>query len=263
MPFILLNNFMDNLTNNEMIEEMIKIGLGWGTRKAFLHPKMRKYLLTYKDDLGIINLNESLKEWEKTFTYLEDLISQNKTILFVATQPAAREIVEDYGKKLNFPYVNVRWLGGTLTNFETFKKRLKSLKDLEEKIKNEEFSKYTKKEQLLMLKELDKTREKFNGLLSLENLPDALFIFCAKRHRNAIHEAQKMNIPIIGILGLEDNPDGFKYFIPLNDNTKRGIEFIFFQIEKLYQKLQANQLANNQNNQEKDQNKQEDVSANN
>lgn len=253
---------MDNSTNNEMIEEMIKIGLGWGTKKSFLHPKMKKYLLTYKDNLGIINLEESLKEWEKTFNYLENLISQNKTILFVATQPAAREVVKDCGQKLNFPYVNVRWLGGTLTNFETFKKRFRSLKELEEKTKSEDFSKYTKKEQLLMLKELDKTREKFNGLLSLENLPDALFVFCTKRHRNAIKEAQKMNIPIIGILGLEDNPDGLKYFIPLNDNTKRGIEFIFSKIEELYKKVQSNQLTNNQNNQEKDQNNQEDVPTN-
>jgi len=86
---------------------------------------------------------------------------------------------------------------------------------------------------------------------SLENLPDALFVFCAKRHRNAIKEAQKMNIPVIGILGLEDNPDGLKYFIPLNDNTKRGIEFIFSKIEELYKKVQSNQLTNNQNNQEK------------
>lgn len=221
-----------------MIKQFTEKGLYWGSRRSFIHPKMRKFIFTYKGNLAVINLQKSVELWEKTFAALAELFKQGKSVLFVATQPAAESVVRKYGQEIGFPYITTRWLGGTITNFETFKKRLEYLKAQEAKIASPDFEKYTKKERGLIQKEVAEIRRKFDGLVKMTVLPDAIFVFCGKKHRTALKEAQRKNVKVFGIFGLEDNPDEATAFVPLNDNVKIGIEFVMEKVAELYRKYQ-------------------------
>jgi small subunit ribosomal protein S2 len=220
--------------NNELIKQFTEKGLHWGGRSSFIHPKMKKFVFTFKGDLALINLQKSQELWEKTFTVLRELISQGKTILFVGTQPPAGPVLKKYGEELNLPYITTRWLGGTITNFETFRKRLDYLAELEAKIDSPVAESYTKKERGLMQKEADDIKAKFDGLVKLKSLPDALFIFCGKRHRTALKEAKRKGVKVLGVFGLEDDPEEASSFIPLNDNTRLGIEFVMEKVKEAY-----------------------------
>lgn len=226
------------MDQNELIQIFSEKGLHWGGRRSFIHPKMKKFVFTYKGDLAVINLQKSAELWEKTFNVLTDLISQGKTILFVATQPAAEPVVRKYGQELGFPYITTRWLGGTITNFETFKKRLEYLKGQEAKMASPDFEKYTKKERGLIQKEAQEIRRKFDGLVKIAAFPDAIFVFCGKKHRTALSEAKRKNIKVLGIFGLEDNPDEATEFVPLNDNVRLGVEFVMEKVAEIYLKHQ-------------------------
>ena len=226
------------MEQNELIQKFSEKGLHWGGRRSFIHPKMKKFVFTYKGDLAVINLQKSAELWEKTFNVLTDLISQGKTILFVATQPAAEAVVRKYGQEVGFPYITTRWLGGTITNFETFKKRLEYMKSQEAKMASPDFEKYTKKERGLIQKETQEIRRKFDGLVKISAFPDAIFVFCGKKHRTALSEAKRKGIKILGVFGLEDNPSEATEFVPLNDNVRLGVEFIMGKVAEIYLKNQ-------------------------
>jgi len=228
--------------DNQLIAQFLDKGLHWGVRRSFIHPKMKPFVFTYKGDLAVINLQKSADLWDKTFKSLSDLISQGKSILFVATQPAAEAIVKKYGQEFGFPYITTRWLGGTITNFETFKKRLEHLKGLDAKVASSDIEKYTKKEKGLMQKEADEIRKKFDGLVKMTTFPDAIFVFCGKKHSTALKEAQRKNMKVFGIFGLEDNPEEATEFVPLNDNVRIGIEFVMETVAELYRKLQSKEV---------------------
>lgn len=227
------------MEENQLITQFLEKGLHWGVRRSFIHPKMKSFVFTYKGDLAVINIQKSKELWEKMFASLGNLISQGKNILFVATQPSAEAIVRKYGQELGFPYITTRWLGGTITNFDTFKKRLEHLKELEAKLVSSDIEKYTKKERGLMQKEAEEIKKKFDGLVKMTTFPDAVFVFCGKKHRTALKETKRKNIKVFGILGLEDNPEEVSEFVPLNDNVKIGIEFVMEKIAELYKKLQS------------------------
>lgn len=221
-------------TEQERIQKMIEAGMHIGVRRFSIHPKMKQFIFTFKEDLALINLSKSLELWDQTFAFLRDLVSKGKTVLFLGTHPAARVVIPSYGDELGFPYMTKRWLGGTLTNFSTFKARLERLKELEAKIASADFTKYTKKEQGQMIEEVKEIRDKFEGLVKLDDLPHALFVFCGKRHRTAVFEAKKKDIPIIGAFGLDDNPDDAKVFVPINDNSRLAVEMIMEQVKQIY-----------------------------
>jgi len=220
--------------SDTLLQEMFDAGLHIGCRRSFVYPKMKQYVFMYKGDLAIINLEKSIELWEKAFAYVQKLISEGKTIMLLGTQPAGRDVLIKYGELLHVPYMTTRWLGGTLTNFPTFKQRLQRLRELEEKIVSPEFSKYPKKEQSGMIGEVSDIKKKFDGLVGMQALPDAVFVFCGKRHRVALHETERMKIPVIGIFNLEDNPDKAAYPIVMSDNSKRGIEFVMQKVKALY-----------------------------
>ena len=223
--------------NEQLISQFSEKGLHWGSRRSFIHPKMKKFIFTYKGDLAVINLQKSAELWEKTFAALAELFSQNKTVLFVATQPVAETVVRKYGQELGFPYITTRWLGGTITNFDTFKKRLDYLKELEAKVASPDLEKYTKKERGLIQKEAAEIKEKFDGMVKMTAMPDAVFVFCGKKHRTALKEAKRKGIKVFGIFGLEDNPDEAHLFVPLNDNVKIGVEFVMEKVAEVYAKF--------------------------
>lgn len=231
------------MTREELIKQFIERGLHLGMRRSFIHPKMRKFVFTFKNELALIDLEKAAELWEKTFQTLQELLSQNKTILFVGTQPAAGPVLKSYGQELNLPYLTKRWLGGTITNFETIKKRLTYLAELEAKLGSQEIEAYTKKEQGLMKKEALEIREKFEGLVKLQTLPEVLFVFCGKKHRTALKEARRKGVKVFGVFGLEDDPEEADGFIPLNDNSRLGIELVMEQFKQLYQERTKQQKS--------------------
>lgn len=226
-------------TTNALVQEMLDQGLQWGGKRSFVYPKMKKYVFTYKGELAVINLEKSFELWTKAFEFLKKLASEGKTVLFLGTQPAARESLAQAAKEISAPYMTRRWLGGTLTNFQTFRARMQHLKELEEKAASPDFANYTKKEQGDVQHEIDDIKEKFDGLVGMNAMPDALFVFCGKRHRVALAEAERKNIPVVGIFGLEDNPDKAAYPIALNDTSRRSVQFVMQKVKEIYETYRA------------------------
>lgn len=224
------------MEKTDLVKDFTERGLHWGGRRTFVHPKMKKFIFTYKGDLAVINLQKSVELWEKMMEALKEMLSQGKTVLFVGTQPSVQGLLRQFGEEMNVPFMTSRWLGGTITNFETFKNRLEHLKELEAKIISPDFEKYTKKERGLIQMEAEDIRKKFDGLVKMQGFPDAIFVFCGKKHRTAVSEALRKKIKVFGIFGLEDNPEVADYFVPLNDNVKIGADYIISQIKDIYQK---------------------------
>ncbi|KKU11093.1 MAG: 30S ribosomal protein S2 [Parcubacteria group bacterium GW2011_GWB1_46_8] len=218
---------------------MIDAGMHIGVRRFLVHPRMRPFIFTYKEDLALINLAKTVELWEKMFQELRTLIAAKKTILFLGTQPAAKKLLAQYGEELELPYMTQRWLGGTLTNFSTFRARLDHLKDLQAKASSPEFAKYTKKEQGQMVEEANEIKKKFDGLTRLSVLPDALFVFCGRKHRTAIMEAKRVGIPVFGIFGLDDNFEDATHCIVINDNAQSALALVIGEVRSLYQELRA------------------------
>ena len=226
-----------------LVDRMIEAGLHIGVRRFLVHPQMRGFIFTYKEDLALINLSKSAENWGKTMEYLKEVVATGKPVLFLGTQPIARALVAEFGEEVGVPYMTKRWLGGTLTNFSTFKERLSRLKDLDVKIASPDFGKYTKKEQGQMIEEAGEIRTKFDGLVRLTEPPKVLFVFCARKHRTAILEAKKMKIPIVGVFGLDDNPNDAENFIPINDNSSPAVSMVLDGVREIYRQHKASQPA--------------------
>ncbi|MBC7074105.1 30S ribosomal protein S2, partial [Candidatus Parcubacteria bacterium] len=157
---------------------------------------------------------------------------ERKTILFVSTKPPLREMVENFAKELGFPYIVNRWLGGTFTNFSEIKARVETLKELERQRESGELEKYTKKERMLIERKIKKLNEKFGGLKTLENLPDAVFIVDLVRDNLAAKEAKRRKIPVIAICDTNANPELADYFFPANDDALPAVSFILSKVKE-------------------------------
>ncbi len=243
-------------TGNGLMDERLKTafeaGLHYGRVRRLMHPKMEQFILTTKGDIQIINLAKTLEMLDSALEFLKEIASRGGIVLLVGIQPAARELVKEFGQKLGLPYVNERWLGGTLTNFRTLSNRIQYLKDLEAKVASEEFLAYTKKERHKMQVLLHELREKFEGLRDLTKLPDAVFLIGLRRHETALREARRLKIPIIAVCNTNDDPTLVDYPIPANDNSAPGIRFILEEISKVWKmqntQIQTNNQTNNQTN---------------
>ena len=218
----------------ELTQKMVEAGMHIGVRRFLVHPKMRKFIFTYKENLALINLGKTAELWDKFFEELQTLVIAKKTILYLGTHPAAKTLVGQMGEELSVPYMTSRWLGGTLTNFSTFKTRLDHLKDLQAKANTPEFAKYTKKEQIQMMEEANEIKEKFDGLVRLNALPEALFVFCGRKHRTAIIEAKRMKIPVFGVFCLDDNWDDAAHCLVVNDNAQTSLAMIIDKVREIH-----------------------------
>ncbi|MEK7562510.1 MAG: 30S ribosomal protein S2, partial [Patescibacteria group bacterium] len=172
------------------VEEMAQAGMNFGHRVSKLHPKMKPYVSSIKNNVNIIDLEKTAKDFEKALKFISKLIAENKTLLFVGTKIQVRNLVKTTAEECNLPYVTERWLGGTITNFETIQKRVEYFKDLEKKKVTGELEKYTKKERLMFDKELESLRVKFEGIKNMPKLPDAVFIFDIKKDEACAREAR-------------------------------------------------------------------------
>lgn len=208
------------------MQDLLEAGVHFGHQVRRGHPKMAEYIFGVREGVHIINLEQSEKKLQEAADFVYLLGAENKVLLFVGTKKQAQPIIEELAKKVDAPYMSARWIGGLLTNFEEMRKNIKRLLDLKDKKEKGELSRYTKKEQLLISRKLDKFEKELGGLASLEKLPDALFITDAVAEKTAVKEANRMNIPIVGIADTNSNPALLTCPIPANDDAIKSIRII-------------------------------------
>ncbi len=236
-------NLSDNsLQQNEavggsgFIEEMFKAGVHFGYSRSSRNPKMKNFIFWLRNNVELFNLEKTKEKLDEAKDFLRALGSEKKTILFVGTKAVAAEILKKYSGEIGMPYVTERWIGGTLTNFNEIKKRRDHMEDLTQKKESGELAKYTKKEQLQVKKKIARLSLFFSGLLNLRKLPSALIVVDTKEEKNAVAEAKKIGIPIVGIMNSDCNPEDAGYAIPANDNSKSSIEFLLKELTEAYKK---------------------------
>ena len=207
-------------------EEMLKAGLHFGHKTSKTHPKMKPYISGMRNTIHLIDVAKTQEKLDAALSFLKGLKSEQKVILLVGTKIQIRTFVVETAKELSFPYVSERWIGGTLTNFETIQKRSEFLKELEEKRTEGELEKYTKKERLQFDRQIADLESKFGGIKNLEKVPNAIFVFDIDENRLAVNEAKKMGIPVVGIVDTNINPEDIDYPIPANDDAVSSVKYI-------------------------------------
>jgi len=218
---------------NISINDMIEAGLGYGHDKSKLNPKMKEYIAKQKDRVSLIDLEKTAQKLSEAMDFAKQLKSEGKTIVFVGTKVATRDLVKTTALKCNSPYVVDRWIGGLFTNFKEIKKRINYFKDLEASVKEEGFEKkYVKKERLKMMKELERLRIKFDGVKNMEELPGAIFIVDVDQDEIALKEAIQCGVKIIAISDTNVNPQELDYPIPGNDDAYTAVEYVLYKIEE-------------------------------
>ncbi|MDE7100386.1 MAG: 30S ribosomal protein S2, partial [Anaeroplasmataceae bacterium] len=197
---------------------------GHATRRW--NPKMGKYIFTARNGIYIIDLQKTANEIEKAYAALFDIAKEGGKVLFVGTKKQAQGAVMEEAVRAGQYYVNQRWLGGTLTNFKTIKKRIAKLHDLYKMEENGDFEKLPKKEVIKLLAEREKLEKFLGGIKEMQKLPEAIFIVDPRKERNAILEARKLNIPVFGIVDTNCDPDDVDYVIPANDDAIRAVKLV-------------------------------------
>lgn len=218
----------------ETLQDMMMSGVMYGHIKSKTNPKFKNYIFVTRTGMEIIDLVKTLSEIDKAAEFLANQIKENKMVLFVSTQPAAADAIEEFAKKLNFPYVKNRWIGGLMTNFKVISKRIENYKKMMKDLESGAFEKYTKKERVMINKDIERMKNNFGGLETLTKIPDVVFVVdsAIKGHNTAIREAKRMGIPIVGIIDSDDNPEIINYPIPANDHSKNSIEWIINRINQ-------------------------------
>ena len=217
------------------VEDLNEAGVFFGHRISRCHPKMKPFIMGIKgsDHINIIDLEKTKEFLIKALEYFIELSKAGKTILFIGTKVASKELIKECAENVSQPYVNERWIGGTLTNFETIKKRVDYLKDLEKKKQSGDLQKYTKKEQLEFDKIINRLKLKFEGIKSLEKKPDVLFVIDIKKDDLAVKEAKMKGIPVIAITDTNVDPTLVDYPIPANDDAKSSVKYILDKIQQV------------------------------
>ncbi len=208
------------------LEEMLQAGVHFGHQTSKWHPKMRKYLFGDRQGIHIINLEETQKALDTALTYAKKVTMRSGVILFVGTKKQASDIVEKAALSCQMPYVNKRWLGGTLTNFASIASQIRKYKDLKRKHEKGELGKYTKFEQLKITEQIKLLEDKVGGMSELSRIPDALFILDVKKDKTALTEAVRRGVKVIAVCDSNVDPTKIDFPIPANDDAVKSIEMI-------------------------------------
>ncbi|MEN1966847.1 30S ribosomal protein S2 [Lentibacillus sp. N15] len=208
------------------MKQLLEAGVHFGHQTRRWNPKMKKYIFTERNGIYIIDLQKTVKKVDEAYKYVKDIVADGGTILFVGTKKQAQDSVRDEATRSGMYYVNQRWLGGTLTNFQTIRKRINRLKDIERMEEDGTFDVLPKKEVVGLLKEKDRLVKFLGGIKEMNKLPDAMFVIDPRKERIAIAEAHKLNIPIIGIVDTNCDPDEIDYVIPANDDAIRAVKLL-------------------------------------
>jgi small subunit ribosomal protein S2 len=205
------------------MRQMLEAGVHFGHQTRFWNPKMAPYIFGHRNKIHIVNLEKTLVMYQEAVKFVKKLSSNKGTILFVGTKRQAREIIKEEALRCGAPYVDHRWLGGMLTNFKTVKQSIKRLKDMEAMLADGSLEKLPKKEALGIQRELVKFERSLGGIKELNGVPDALFIIDVGYQKGAVVEANKLGIPIIGVVDTNHSPEGIAHVIPGNDDSSRAI----------------------------------------
>ncbi len=205
---------------------LLKAGLHFGHKVSKWHPTMKPYIFTQRNGIHIIDLRQTEKALKKAADFLKKSVAEGKTILFVGTKPQIKELVKKYAQEVKMPYVNERWLGGTITNFGVISRSIKRYIDLKKQKEAGEWAKYVKKEQSKLEKELNRLEKKFAGIESLAQVPDVLLLLDTKEEETALREAQTKKVPVVGLCDTNVDIEGIDYVIPGNDDSIKAVEFV-------------------------------------
>ncbi|SDI94329.1 30S ribosomal protein S2 [Natribacillus halophilus] len=208
------------------MKQLLEAGVHFGHQTRRWNPKMSRYIFTERNGIYIIDLQKTVKKVDETYKYVRNLAADGGNILFVGTKKQAQESVQEEALRCGMYYVNQRWLGGTLTNFQTIRKRIARLKDLEKMQEDGTFDVLPKKEVTILQKEMNRLEKFLGGIKEMKGLPDAVFIIDPRKERIAVAEARKLNIPIISIVDTNCDPDEVDYVIPGNDDAIRAVRLL-------------------------------------
>lgn len=208
------------------MKQLLEAGVHFGHQTRRWNPKMEKYIFTERNGIYIIDLQKTVKKVEECYNIVRSIAEDNGSILFVGTKKQAQDSVAEEAQRCSMFYVNQRWLGGTLTNFETIKKRIDRLHEIERMEEDGTFEVLPKKEVILLNKEKARLEKFLGGIRDMKKLPDALFIIDPRKERIAVAEARKLGIPIIAIVDTNCDPDEIDYVIPGNDDAIRAVRLL-------------------------------------
>ncbi|MDR6235771.1 small subunit ribosomal protein S2 [Pseudomonas psychrotolerans] len=217
-------DYEEHLMSQVSMRDMLKAGVHFGHQTRYWNPKMGKYIFGARNKIHIINLEKTLPMFNEALTFVERLASGKNKILFVGTKRSAGKIVREEAARCGQPFVDHRWLGGMLTNYKTIRASIKRLRDLEVQSQDGTFDKLTKKEALMRTRDLEKLERSLGGIKDMGGLPDALFVVDVDHERIAITEANKLGIPVIGVVDTNSSPEGVDYVIPGNDDAFRAVQ---------------------------------------
>ncbi|MEK7586238.1 MAG: 30S ribosomal protein S2 [Patescibacteria group bacterium] len=217
-----------------IIDKMFEVGAHYGYSKSRRHPSTSSYIFATKNGVDIINIEKSYELLEKALETVSKMAASGKSILFVGTKPEARQQIIETALALNMPYVGERWVGGTLTNFPEIKKRITKLLDLREQKEKGGLDKYTKKERLLIDREMEDMTKNFQGVSTITRTPDAMFVIDSKKEHIACTEARKMGLPIIALLNTDCDLKKVEFPIVANDASVPSISFILNEVKSAY-----------------------------
>ncbi|HEX9184860.1 MAG TPA: 30S ribosomal protein S2 [Burkholderiales bacterium] len=205
------------------MRQMLEAGVHFGHQTRYWNPKMAPFIFGHRNKIHIINLEKTLVMYQEALKYVRQLAANRGSILFVGTKRQAREILREEALRCAMPFVDHRWLGGMLTNFKTVKQSIKRLKEMEQMSQDGTFEAMAKKEALGLQRELAKLQRSLGGIKDLAALPDALFIIDVGYQKGAVAEANKLGIPVVGVVDTNHSPEGISYVIPGNDDSSRAI----------------------------------------
>ncbi|WP_114571055.1 30S ribosomal protein S2 [Exiguobacterium flavidum] len=208
------------------MKQLLEAGVHFGHQTRRWNPKMAKYIFTERNGIYIIDLQKTVKKVDEAYNFIREVASEGGNVLFVGTKKQAQDTVKEEAIRAGQYFINERWLGGTLTNFSTIKKRINRLKQLEKMEENGTFDVLPKKEVIILKKEMTRLEKFLGGIKDMPGVPDALFIVDPRKERIAIAEAHKLNIPIVAIVDTNCDPDEIDYVIPANDDAIRAVKLL-------------------------------------
>jgi small subunit ribosomal protein S2 len=206
------------------MRDMLKAGVHFGHQTRYWNPKMGRYIFGARNKIHIINLEHTVPAMNNALAKIEGVAARNNKILLVGTKRAAGKIIKEQAERCGMPFVAHRWLGGMLTNYKTIRQSIRRLRDLEAQQNDGTFEQLTKKEALMRTREMEKLERSIGGIKEMGGLPDVVFVIDVDHERIAVQEANKLGIPVIGVVDTNSNPDGVDYVIPGNDDAIRAIQ---------------------------------------
>ena len=208
------------------MKQLLEAGVHFGHQTRRWDPKMAEYIFQARNGIHIIDLQKTSKKLDEAYAFMKEQAEAGKTVLFVGTKKQAQDCMKEAAEKSGMYYVNQRWLGGMLTNFETIQKRVQRLNELETMEQDGTFDVLPKKEVILLKKEMEKLQKNLGGIKEMKEIPGVLFVVDPKKERIAILEARKLNIPVVGLIDTNCNPEDVDYAIPGNDDAIRAVKLI-------------------------------------